>query len=417
MMNARIGRTCLPLFLFMILLVSSAFAQQGKRPTLDVYLDCSSCDNFLVRQKLGYVNYTNDPFTADVHLFITRQTLGSGGNRFQLKFIGKRDFEGDEVSLETDVPPNSTHIEAQEQLIKRIQIGLVSFLANTMMEDNIKITVKEDQKENVVIDPHNQKWNNWIFELFGSLDYRKESSRKTINFRYGVNIEQVTPEFRVRISPSFFYREQFLENDGESILSIRRSNYLPASVVKSLSEHWSAGLFGSYYHNTYSNIKMGTWLAPAVEYNIFPYSDVPMKEFTIAYRIGWRHYDYIEETIYLKTEEELIRQMLEVALRIRQPWGSVIAGLEGSNYMDDWAKNQVEMRTNVSFRLIKGLSVNFGGYFQLINDQISLPRGGATLEEILLGQAQLATNFEAAVNFGVSYTFGALYNNVINTRL
>ena len=85
--------------------------------------------------------------------------------------------------------------------------------------------------------------------------------------------------------------------------------------------------------------------------------------------------------------------------------------------MDDWAKNRVEMNTSVSFRVMKGLSVNFGGFFELINDQISLPRGGASLEEILLGQAQLATDFEASVNFGFSYTFGALYNNVINTRL
>ena len=50
---------------------------------------------------------------------------------------------------------------------------------------------------------------------------------------------------------------------------------------------------------------------------------------------------------------------------------------------------------------------------QIINDQISLPREEASIEDILLGQSQLATNFET----GLSYTFGSLYNNVINTRL
>lgn len=54
---------------------------------------------------------------------------------------------------------------------------------------------------------------------------------------------------------------------------------------------------------------------------------------------------------------------------------------------------------------------------QIINDQISLPRGEASIEDILLGQSQLATNFETDLSFGLSYTFGSLYNNVINTRL
>lgn len=417
MMNSRLKRSGFPLFLLFFLLASSVFAQEEPKTTLDVYLDCSGCDNFLIRQKLGYINYTNDPFTADVHLFITRQQLGSGGTRYQLKFIGKRDFAGNEITLDTDVPPNSTHVEQQEQLIKRMEVGLVSFLANTLMSDKIEVTVKQEKQRTPAVDPAQQQWHNWIFEVFGSLDWRKESTRKTVNFRYGADIDRVTPEWRVRINPSFYYRERYVENNGESILSIRRSESFPASIVKSLSEHWSAGFFGSLYHSTYSNIQLGAWLAPAVEYNIFPYSDVPLKEFTIAYRVGWRHFDYIEETVYLKTEEDLIRQMLEIALRIRQPWGSVIAGLEGSNYMEDWTKNRLEMNTRVSFRLVRGLSVNFGGFFELINDQITLPRGGASLEEILLGQAQIATDFEAAVNFGVSYTFGALYNNVINTRL
>ena len=415
-MYARIKRASLIALLLMT--TFSAFSQEEKKATLDIYLDCSGCDNALIRQQIDYINYTNDPFTAHVHLFITRLRLGSGGNRYQLKFIGKQDFEGDQISLDTDVPPNSSHVESQELLIKNIKMGVVSFLAKTMMENRIEITIQQDPKgEKEVIAPNDQRWDNWIFEVFSSMDWRKESSRESINFRYGFDIDKITPDWRVRIAPSLYYREQFVENDGESILSIRRSNYLPVSVVKSITEHLSAGLFGSYYHASYRNTKLGTWLAPAIEYNIFPYSDVPFKEFTIAYRIGWRHYDYIEETIYLKTTEDLVRQMLEIALRIRQPWGSLTAGLEGSNYMEDWTKNRLEMSTRVSLRLVKGLSVSFGGFFELINDQISLPRGGATLEEILLGQAQLATDFEASLNFGVSYTFGALYNNVINTRL
>ena len=401
---------------FSLLFYLTSGAQIEKSETLDVYLDCSSCDTYLIRQKIDYINYTNDPYTAQVHLFITYTPLGSGGRSYQLKMIGKQEFEGDQITLEAETAPTNTHIERQEKLMKAIELGLVSFLVKTQMQDQVSVKVNGNREEKVET-PEIGKWNNWIFEFFGDLDWDKETSRETINFRYGMDIDHITPEWRIRINPSFFYRERHLENNGESILAVRRSNYFSSSVVKSISEHWSAGIFNSLSASTYGNIRLGTWLAPAVEYNIFPYTEVPFKEFTVAYSVGWRRNDYIEETIYLKTEEDLIRQMLEVALRIRQPWGNVTAGLEGSNYMDDWEKNRLEMNGRVSFRLVKGLAVSFGGYLELINDQISLPRGEATLEEILLGQRQLATAYEASVNFGLSYTFGALYNNVVNTRL
>jgi hypothetical protein len=102
---------------------------------------------------------------------------------------------------------------------------------------------------------------------------------------------------------------------------------------------------------------------------------------------------------------------------MRQRWGNVDVQISAANFFQDWRKNRLTMEADVSFRVIKGLSFSVGGNYILINDQINLRRGDATLEEILLGQRQLATDFESGLNFGMRYTFGALYNNVVNTRL
>ena len=87
------------------------------------------------------------------------------------------------------------------------------------------------------------------------------------------------------------------------------------------------------------------------------------------------------------------------------------------NFLNDFSKNRISLRARANVRVIKGLSINASGSYEIINDQISLPRGEASIEDVLLGQSQLATNFEADLSFGVSYTFGSLFNNVINTRL
>ena len=68
-------------------------------------------------------------------------------------------------------------------------------------------------------------------------------------------------------------------------------------------------------------------------------------------------------------------------------------------------------------RLFRGLSLTFRGSVERINNQLSLPRGGASVEEILLQRRQLATDYEVEGGIGLSYTFGSIYNNVVNTRL
>jgi hypothetical protein len=70
----------------------------------------------------------------------------------------------------------------------------------------------------------------------------------------------------------------------------------------------------------------------------------------------------------------------------------------------------------VELRLKKGLSLNVGGGGSWIRDQIYLPAGDATTEEILVRQRQLATSYSYSVYFGVSYTFGSIFNNVVNPR-
>jgi len=66
--------------------------------------------------------------------------------------------------------------------------------------------------------------------------------------------------------------------------------------------------------------------------------------------------------------------------------------------------------------LAKGLTWYAGGYLKLVHDQISLPRTGATEEEILLEQRQLQTGYKYRGNMGLTYTFGSIYNNVVNPR-
>ena len=49
-------------------------------------------------------------------------------------------------------------------------------------------------------------------------------------------------------------------------------------------------------------------------------------------------------------------------------------------------------------------------------DQFYLRRAGATPEEILVRQRQLATGYRYYTQFSVSYSFGSIFNNIVNPR-
>jgi hypothetical protein len=70
----------------------------------------------------------------------------------------------------------------------------------------------------------------------------------------------------------------------------------------------------------------------------------------------------------------------------------------------------------INLRLFEGFSFDIHGNVSMIHDQLSLPKEGATEEEILLEQRQLATQYDYFLSLGLRYTFGSIYTNVVNPR-
>ena len=206
-------------------------------------------------------------------------------------------------------------------------------------------------------------------------------------------------------------------SDGEKYRSENISNYLSSSIVNSLSSRWSAGAFFGYSNSNYNNLVYSISAKPAIEYNIFPWDISDRKVFTIAYYIGPEWKKYYEETIYGKMKENLWEQSLSLDLQLVQTWGEIRAGFDASNYMHDFSKNRITFNSDLSVRIVRGFSVNFDFRIENIHDQIYLPKGDASLEDILLNKVQLPSTFEVRAGVGVRVQFGSMYNNIVNNRL
>lgn len=134
------------------------------------------------------------------------------------------------------------------------------------------------------------------------------------------------------------------------------------------------------------------------------------------YGAGFAYYQYEDTTIYFKIRETVPTHYLSAAYSTRQPWGSASANISHNAWISDPSKRSTALFVSSNIRIIKGLSFNLGGGYNWIHDQLYLKKGGASEIEVLLRQQQLKTSYSYFVFTGLSYTFGSIFNNVVNPR-
>jgi hypothetical protein len=231
-----------------------------------------------------------------------------------------------------------------------------------------------------------------------------------------LSASRVTPEWKIRMAASLSLSQSRYQLDDYDYTSRSTSTSFSGLAAKSLGEHWSAGVFLQVSRSSYENTLWSIIPRPAVEYNVFPYSESTKRQLRLMYTVGPTLSRYEETTIYDKTRETLLAHSLSATLEIREPWGSLSASLEGSNYFHDLARNRIALMTELSFRIFKGLDFAIDGMYERVRDQLALAKGSASLEEVLLRRRELATNYSLHFEVSLSYTFGSIFSNVVNPR-
>ena len=187
-------------------------------------------------------------------------------------------------------------------------------------------------------------------------------------------------------------------------------------VVKSLGPKWSLGGQAGGSHSSFSNEDRTFTATPAIEFDVFPYSESSERSLTFQYTIGPTYYRYVEETIYDKLSETVPMHAFNVSLGLRQPWGSVGASVNLNQHLNHTDRYHVGLYGSADVRLFKGFSFSIYGDYSKIADQIGLPKSFLSTEEILLQTRQRPTNHSYSFNVGISYRFGSIFNSTVNPR-
>ncbi len=411
-----------------ILFFFSASSQNDSKNTgkLKVFIDCSStwCDMSFIRTEINLVDFMLDRIAADVHVLITEQSTGSGGSNYQLIFFGQNRFKSQQDTLNFNTDPNITDFEERDILIKYMKLGLAPYVAKTDAAKDVVISFKrtetEANKKDSATKPTKDPWNYWVFRIGtnGNInaDEVYKSSRFSGNFSANRTTEELKLSFSVNAGKNKSAFEYETVNGIEKFTVANHDLGFYHSLVKSINSHWSAGYEANFNQSTFSNNKGRAYIKAAIEYNIFPYKEVNNRLFTISYGINVRNNRYYDTTIYEKLNETLIGHGIETAMSFNQKWGSTSVGISYHNYLHNWKFFNLGINAYTNVRITGGLSFYISAFGGLTRDQIFLPKGGATEQEVLTRRRQLASGYSYYTSFGINYRFGSKLNNFVNPR-
>jgi hypothetical protein len=366
-----------------------------------------------VKKEIPYVNYVRDTKDAGVYIMSTNQNTGSGGMKFTYFLVGQHEFAGMRDTVSFVATPDETTEGRRQKEVTTLKMALMRYVAKTPLSKYMQISFSEPLSETVSTD----KWNNWVFT---SQLYLYGYNEKTYKYNYisgSLLSSHITEKWKINFNVRYSqYHNKFILKDT-TLKSINDTKSLNTLIVKSISDHWSYGGSAFISSSTYANAKISYSMVPGIEYDLFPYSESTKRQLRLLYSVGYNHVNYIDSTIYDKMEDDLWLHSISASYKVVQKWGSIDVNLTYKNFLHDWSKNNLSFSGEMSLRVAKGLQVTFWGGASLIHDQLGLIKEDyLTDDAILLQRKELATQYQYYAQFGFTYTFGSIYNNVVNPR-
>ena len=408
--------TTIPALLLLLPLAAPAQTPDSTASRLTVFLDCQRCDEDYLRTEIDFVDYVRQRQAADIHVLVTTQGTGAGGTEYAMRFVGQGPFAGVDEELRFAAGPNDSEDQRREGMARVLRAGFVRYASRTPLVQRLDFSLDDGDPTARAARPARDPWNAWVFRARLGGDLERESSQRETEIEASISASRTTAGWKSEFEMSTRYSQDDRFVRDAWIENVQRDHEVESLVVRSISNHWSVGGTSSANHSTFENRDLALRLAPAIEYNVFPYSEATRRSLTLQYSLGANRVAYLEETLFGRMEESLVDESLEASLDVRQPWGSLDAEVEASHYFHDLEKYRLRANGGLEVNLFRGLSLDLRGSAQRIHDQLHLPGGDRTPEEILLEQRELATAYRYSASVGISYSFGSIFNTVVNPR-
>jgi len=419
-------------------LVSPGMRQgQGQGQRIRVFLDCQSrnCDSNHFRTEIPWVNWVRERTDSDIHVIFTSTGVGGGGTQYTFDFIGVNRMEGRNDQLTYTEAGTDVRAETMDGLAQTFGLGLLRYAVEAGQGGELSLRFNgnrggvpapcaSDAEDCPAIDgleggiaAFSDPWNFWTFRfgLSGNLDIQERRSEQRLNPTLMAN--RVTDDWKVDVSFWSNLRRQKVQlSDGRIVRNDQDSWRLSSIIVRSITDHVSVGTDTRAFNSVGQNQRARIVLTPAIEWNYYPYAQANRRQLITHYGAGLEFSNYYETTAFGVDDELRPTHRFALQYRVREPWGNAGVGFDASQYLHDLELYSFGLSGEISYRIGRGLELSVSGEASRVNDQIHVPRGNYSDEDILLGRVNLPTGYRYQASVGMGYRWGSTLTNVVNNR-
>ncbi len=395
-------------------------ADSGARGgALRIFMDCQArCDTTFLRRDVDYVNFVRDRQDAQVHVLITDQKSGAG-TVFELAFFGQEDFLGVEQTLTFNSSRTETSDERRRAMSRILQFGLARFVLETPQGRYLRIShVAPESRTSERAALEDDPWNSWVLSTEVRIDLENEDRRDDRELDVRFSATRTTEQVRVG---SYFRldddKQTFEFDDGSTFEDTSRRARTGVNVVKSLGENWGIGVGAHGEESSFRNLDRAYRAAAGLEYNVYPYAESAVRQMKFGYTVGQNWLEYNESTVFGVRDESKPDHNFYVEYDLDRRWGDISLDFRVSQFLDDTELYRARARASIDYRIVRGVSLRLWAESSLVRDEVYLSGIGLSAEDILLKRRAVDTDLSSQYGISLRYTFGSIYNNVVNNRL
>ncbi len=290
-------------------------------PMLRVFLDCYECDTDYQRQNVTFIDYVRDRMDADLHVLVTTQGTGSGGSAWTVKFIGLGRLQRQDRTFTFTTEQTATSDDRRKEFSRIFKIGLVGYAADTAIAPRLDLTWTKSAETTAAV---RDRWNSWVFRVNLNGNFNGERRSTSASSRISFSSSRTTEDWKLNVSVGGNISKETFEVEADRTVRSQRDNWFTEGlIVRSHGPRTSSGLRAAISHDSFSNNDTSVRIAPAVEFDFFPYKESNRRSLAVQYTIGVSRYRYSEVTIFDKTEETVPNHSVNFSMGLRQPWGSL----------------------------------------------------------------------------------------------
>lgn len=162
-------------------------------------------------------------------MFLTKQPLPSGANKYHIEVIGQEAWAGEKISFDFVSDAQATNLQQDELIIKKIAIGLAPFIAKTTLANDIELKINKVQESKTTPTPAPTFLNNFIYDLGFNMSFSGDANQNNLKLGGTVELNNVSLNGALELIPPLTTKKKIL------IPLTKKS--LQSSAIKIL--HWA----------------------------------------------------------------------------------------------------------------------------------------------------------------------------------